>query len=252
MNRSALLILLAVLLAGDDAAAGPPNETFFAAIKENDRVKVEALLAREPALAAARRQDGASAIAAAATLHPGKGFLCTDKNPVLRAILARKPVLDVFEAALVGDVRRLAELVGRDPELVAARYPNGWTPLHFAGFGGVLDTVTLLLDKGAAIDARAKNRFHNTPLQTALLCGEREVMVHLLGRGADPNVRQGEGFHPLHEAALLGRVDLIQTLLDHGSDLSPRSDGGETPLGTALRTGQTKAAAYLRARGARK
>ena len=37
--------------------------------------------------------------------------MCTHENPVLKAILARAPTLDVFEAALVGDAKRVAVLV---------------------------------------------------------------------------------------------------------------------------------------------
>lgn len=250
MHRALLLCLLFVATPAE--AAPTKVEAFFAAIEAADRAQVEAMLGRDPQLASARLADGRSAVAAAGTMRRGNDFVCTHDNPVLRAILARAPALDVFDASLVGDVRRLSVLIGKDPGLLAARHPFGWTPLHFAAFGGSLDAVKLLLDKGAALDPRSHNRFHNTPLQTALLCSEGVVVAHLLGRGADPNVRQGEGFAPLHDAAFAGRIDLLQLLLDHGSDLNPRSDDGETPLATAERKGKTKAAGFLRARGAKK
>ena len=241
--------------AGAPASAAPPTQVaeFFAAIKAANRVKVEAMLARAPALAAAHGPKGASAVLTAALMlrTDAEGFVCTRKNPVLSAVLARAPAPDVFEAALVGDVARLSALLAADPGLIAARHQIGWTPLHFASFGGKLDTVKLLLDRGAEIDPRARNRFQNTPLQTASLCGERDVMAHLLDRGADPNVRQGEGFASLHDAAFLGRIDIIQLLLDHGADINARGDTGESPLGLAVRVKMDKAAAYLREKGAK-
>jgi uncharacterized protein len=232
------------------APAPAAVDAFFTAIEALDRATVEEMLRREPALAGARGRDGVSAVVTAATRVHGEGFVCTHENPVLRAVLARAPALDVFEAALVGDTRRLAAILDVRPRLVATTHPLGWTALHFAAFGGAREAVALLVARGAAIETRANNAFKNTPLQVAFLCGERQVIELLLARGANPNVRQGEGFHALHEAALLGRLDLIQLLLDHGAEINPRSDGGETPLGTALRKGQARVAAYLRARGA--
>src|SRR4051812_18621390 len=49
----------------------------------------------------------------------------------------------------------------------------GWTPLHFAAFGGNLAAVRLLLDHGAAIEQPAANKFANTPLHVALLTAAR-------------------------------------------------------------------------------
>jgi ankyrin repeat protein len=203
-------------------------------------------------LIAARGAKGQSVVVAAALLRrtDREGFVCTRANPVLSAVLARAPALDVFEAAVVGDIARVRALVAREPGLVTARNPIGWTPLHFAGFGGKLDAVKLLLERGAVLDARATNVFRNTPLQTASLCGEREVIAYLLERGADPNIRQGEGFGPLHDAAALGRIDIIQLLLDHGASINARGDTGATPLAIAVRFKETKAAAYLRGKGA--
>jgi ankyrin repeat protein len=230
-------------------AAATAAAALFAAIDANDREAVDRLLAGDPKLASARDDDGVSAVANAAFLRRDRGFVCTHDNPVLASLLARAPALDVFDAALVGDSGRVAALVAQDPKLVAARAKLGWTPLHFAAFGGSVATVKLLLARGAALEERAQTRFRNTALQIALLCGEAPVVTHLLERGANANVRQNLDFRPLHEAALLGRVDLIEVLLAHGAEINARTEGGETPLGTAVRTGKPKAAEYLRARG---
>src|SRR6185436_11236310 len=104
--------------------------------------------------------------------------------------------------------------------------------------------------KGANIEARAKSKFRNTPLQTAMLTGSYATAKILLDHGADPLIRQAHGFTPMHEAALLGRQDLVQLLLDHGAELNSRSDSGLTPLTDAIRGKHDALAAWMKAKGA--
>jgi uncharacterized protein len=244
LMKTMVLVLLVAL--------GGSRKALFEAVQAGDAVKIDAILAKQPKLAAARTKRGVSLVAIAGTLNQdGEGFTCTRKNPALDAVLARRPALDVFDAALVGDRERLAALLAQEPARATAVHPFGWRPLHFAAFGGKLETVKLLLASGAELDARARNHFDNTALQTAMLCGEADVVTFLLEKGADPNVRQDEGFVPLHEAAFLGRVDLAALLLAHGAELDARSAKGETPLGTAVRRGKKEVADFLRARGAK-
>src|SRR5262249_40402351 len=205
---------------------------------------VSSILDKEPTLASARTAKGVSMVQLAATqLRDEETFVCTRDNPMLQAILAHRPELDVFDAALVGDERRVAALLAADPSRVGVR------PLHFASFGGKTEVAKLLLAKGAVLDERARNKFDNTALQTGLLCGEAETVKLLLDKGANPNVRQNEGFAPLHIAAELGRPDLVELLLAHGASVNPRSDKGESPLGTALRLKRDEVAGLLRSKG---
>ena len=246
MHRVILVLIFSLAARADTPASA---EALFAAIDANDAAATDKLLARDPRLASARSEEGISAVIAAGTARAGAGFIGTHDNPVLKAILSRSPDLDVFDAALVGDNKRLAAFVTKDPKLVTAFSPLGWQPLMLASFGGNLDGVKLLLAKGAEVNARASTRFRNTSLQIALLAGEGPVIIYLLDHGADPNVRQNLDFTPLHEAAFLGRIDLIQLLLDHGAEINARSTKGETPLGSALRRSKSEAVTYLRARG---
>ena len=78
--------------------------------------------------------------------------------------------------------------------------PAGSTPLHHAAGFGTLETMTLLLDAGA--DVNAKNRRRSTPLHWALH-DEAKVRL-LLARGAAVNAKQVEGRTPLYQAASMG------------------------------------------------
>ena len=247
MKRKTIALAM-FLVAG--VAHADSKDALVEAVRAKDASKINAILDQEPTLASARTAKGASMVQLAALqLKDEETFVCTRENPMLQAVLAHKPELDIFDAALVGDERRVAALLAADPGRATALHPLGWRPLHFASFGGKTEVAKLLLAKGAVIDERAKNKFENTALQTGLLCGEADVVKLLLEKGANPNVRQNEGFAPMHLAAELGRTDLVELLLAHGAAVNPRSDKGESPLGTALKKKRNEVAELLRSKG---
>jgi cyclin-dependent kinase inhibitor 2D len=63
----------------------------------------------------------------------------------------------------------------------------GRTPLHEAIPGGFLDTIWLLLEHGA--DVEAQDGDHATPLHLAARSGKHWTVVVLLSRGANAHVR---------------------------------------------------------------
>jgi ankyrin repeat protein len=179
----------------------------------------------------------------------GEAFVPPAHNEALQALLRQNPKLDFFEMCGVGDVRQVRAALQVEPALARSWHSIGWSALHFAAFSGDAETVTLLLDRGAAIDARAHTRFLNTPLQAALLSGQISTARVLIERGADVLMRQQGGFAPIHEAALLGRRDLVDVLLAAGAEINARANDGRTPVSEALRGGHPELADYLRSHG---
>lgn len=234
-------LALATVFAADQA-------TFIKAISKNEVANVQSMLAADPSLATAHSERGTSAVTAALFINVGEGFLDPKSNEILKAVLARNPKLDLHETAALGTRDQLDALLKANP--VDARSSFGWTLLHFAAYGGNAANTELLIAKGADVNARAKTRFLNTPLQTALLSGQYATSRILLEHGADALVRQAAGFTPMHEAALLGRRDLIELLLEHGAELNSRSDSGRTPLGEAIRGKHDEIVAWLKTKGA--
>src|SRR4051812_28498392 len=94
----------------------------------------------------------------------GDGFTPPQHNKPLQALLAKHPKLTFFEVCGVGDAAEVARQLERDPKLALAWHDRGWSALHFAAFSGSADTVKLLLDRGALIDAHSRNKFKNAPL----------------------------------------------------------------------------------------
>jgi len=103
-------------------------------------------------------------------------------------------VSNAFElrsAAGEGDLVRVQAVLRDQPDLVTARDPDGWTPLHEAARGGWARVVDMLITSGAEVNAR--DRFGATPLHAAAKADEPKVVALLLDRGADPAARDWRG-----------------------------------------------------------
>jgi uncharacterized protein len=261
MNLAILLALpiLGALTVSCAAAPPPPShrhlptaDEVFAAVGAKDTSRLEALLAVRPELAGASSSDGRSAIIAALfTLDDnGETFLRAQDNGLLRALLARRPTLDAFDAAAAGDPARLGGLLDEDERRARAFHVVlGTTPLHIAAFAGRVEAVELLLRRGAEIDTITRNRFHTTPLVLALLTEQEDTARLLVGRGADLRVPEDGGRTALHVAASAGNLALVGLLLDHGADPRAKADDGSTPGALARKRGHAETAALLERRG---
>jgi ankyrin repeat protein len=128
------------------------------------------------------------------------GF-CTDQIPpaIARLLVERGAPLSVHAAAAFGFTDSLAALLQADPSLVHAKGGDGCTPLHFARD---VSTAQLLLDHGAAIDARDEDH-DSTPAQWSI--GKAPaVSRYLIDLGATPDI---------FLAAALGDSDLAAKLI---------------------------------------
>ena len=76
-------------------------------------------------------------------------------------LLAGDPELDVFEAAAVGRMERLRQLLDDDPSLANAWAEDGFQPLGLASFFGHVQAAKLLLERGAEVNSASRNDFGN-------------------------------------------------------------------------------------------
>jgi ankyrin repeat protein len=214
---------------------------FLTLVSQGDAEKVKAILKTEPSLARATDKDGVSALLKAVYYN---------RKEVVAILLAARNDLDIFEASATGRTSRVEELIKKDPSLVNAFARDGFYPLGLAVFFKHPETVKLLLDAGADVNAQARNAMKVRPIHAAAASAQIDVTRALLERGADVNARQQEGFTPLHEAAASGKIDFARLFLDHGADVNARTDSGKTALTIAVEARQEAMVKFLRERGA--
>ena len=169
----------------------------------------------------------------------------------VQALVDADPTLAIFAAAIMGDTRRLEELLTGNRSLVSVVSPDGWTPLHLAAYFGQDAAVRLLLNKGAAVTARSTNQMANTPLHAAAAGKHAEIVTLLLEHGANANAQQSGGWTPLHSAAQNGDLESARALLAGGADPSARADNQQKPLDLALTQGRQAMVEFLEAVGAK-
>ena len=139
----------------------------------------------------------------------------------IEELLAADPQLDVFEAAAVGRTDRIRELLDQDPSLANGWAEDGFQPLGLASFFGHVESVRLLLERGAEVNLASRNEMKVMPLHSAVATGDPEARYEiaklLLENGADPNARQQDDFTPLLAADQSGDERLVQLLEEHGA-----------------------------------
>ena len=127
----------------------------------------------------------------------------------------------------------------------------GISPLMLAAMNGHTAAVRLLLDMGSDINAQIETN-RNTALTLACFQGRNEVVSLLLDRKANVEHRAKTGLTPLMEAASGGYIEVGRVLLDKGADVNaaPVPSSRDTALTIAADKGHLKFVDLLLARGA--
>ncbi|XP_071250904.1 ankyrin-3-like isoform X28 [Salvelinus alpinus] len=105
---------------------------------------------------------------------------------------------------------------------------SGFTPLHIAAHYGNINVATLLLNRGASVDFKARNDI--TPLHVAAKRGNGNMVKVLLERGGKIDARTKDGLTPLHCGARSGHEQVLEMLLDRGAPILSKTKNGLSPL----------------------
>ncbi len=165
----------------------------------------------------------------------------------------------LYDACKNDDLELASRLIGQgsDPNDATETF----TPLHSCAQYDSIRVATLLIDKGAKVDALDSSL--ETPLHSAAEWGGSQVAHLLLEKRADVHRVDQDGSSPLlktwgilyhigfynMERAVNLYQDLIADLLKHGASINERSKTGRTALFAAASQRDPRPASYLISQG---
>lgn len=217
------------------------QKAFFEAIRAGDLVAVKSLVGADASLAAARNDAGVSGVLTA--VYFGRG-------EIRDFLIANGAVLDLPEAAAVGNLARVRGLIENNHAKADSFSPDGFAVVALAAFLGHLEIVQHLAAHGADVNAAASNDSGYNALTAAVTSGHFAVVQWLLDHGANANYRYSAGYSPLLTAAANGRLDIAKLLLARGADPHATTSDGKSPLSLARERNHPEVAALFQAQAA--
>lgn len=207
------------------------SKELFDAITAGDLEAVQSMTAAAPSLLDESDAQGVTPIMKA--LYHGKA-------DIAGALAERKGELDLFEAAALGRMERVRDLIDANTSRIDAISPDGFPLVSLAAFFGQFATAELLVDRGANVNAVSTNGMKLRPIHAAAARNAEPTMRKLLAAGADPNAQQQGGWTALHSAARHGNQAMLDLMLEYKADASMKSDDGKTARDMAVEAGHDR------------
>ncbi len=217
-------------------------DRLIAALRARDVERARELVEAESDLIDAVAADGETPLMASIDArHP----------EAVSLLLTRGAEVDLFAAAALGDLVRIAQLLDNDDPRRFRFDRRGWTALHLAARHGRTAAVRTLLDRGAYLPQLSATHLTNSALHEALMNGHRETAALLIERGSRVDTTDGRNWSALHMAVGSGNRDVVKLLLECAAPIDARRDNGLTPLAMAVELEADDIAILLREHGAR-
>ena len=157
-------------------------------------------------------------------LEHGADVHLKDKNGLTSLHYA---VIDVPDGLIACEVLKCLLENGAD---INALTNYNSTPLMLASRSCDVNVIKFFLNHGSKNDGRALH----------FACGRAlglDIMLCLIGNGADVNARGNDNCTPLMTASRSGHVDKINVLINHGANLHLQDDNGDTAMHYAVCSG---------------
>lgn len=212
-------------------------QPFFNSIRAGDLATVKSLLDADPSLVSATNASGVSAVLFA---------IYSGRLEIRDLLLSRGPVLQLHDAAAVGDLARVRELLANSSAQSNTYSPDGFPVVALAAVFGNLEVVRHLASHGANINSVATNATGYTALTGAVASGHTVIVDWLVRHGANPNYRYATGYSPLLTAAANGHLEIVKLLLAHGADSHATTDDGKSAVALATERHHPEIATFLR------
>ncbi|XP_041363273.1 ankyrin repeat and KH domain-containing protein 1-like [Gigantopelta aegis] len=125
------------------------------------------------------------------------------------------------------------------------RAKTGLTPLMEAASGGYVEVGRVLLERGADVNAPPVPSSRDTALTIAADKGHYRFVELLLNRGASVDVKNKKGNSPLWLACNGGHLDVVQLLVSAGADIDSQDNRKVSCLMAAFRKGHVKVVKWM-------
>jgi len=134
------------------------------------------------------------------------------------------PIFYAVHFKQASSVKILADL-GADLNLLQG---GAYTPLWWAAYNGSLDICKSLIKGGADIEKQSAT---GLPMVAAAFNGNDDIVNLFLTKGANPdNQVENSGWTPLHGAIIMGHSSTIKLLFENGADPDIKDVEGYSPL----------------------
>jgi ankyrin repeat protein len=154
----------------------------------------------------------------------------------LYGVLSTDGITPLHRAVVAGRSQIVRAAIDAGEDLSRRNTTEDATYLHTAAAYNWIDIITMLLNAGVDINAKAKQ--DTTPLMAAIINERYEAAQVLIQAGAEMNLEDSSGDTALNHAIKQGRLDLVRLVLsNHSTENSLDGSSEGSPLHLAANRG---------------
>ncbi|XP_066228535.1 transient receptor potential cation channel subfamily A member 1 [Saccopteryx leptura] len=158
---------------------------------------------------------------------------------------------DSFKVVFEGSPRELQSCVKKQKKLLKYDYVCA-SSLHYAAEEGQLELMEMIIKDSSCEVLNVMDNYGNTPMHWAAERNQVESVKLLLSKGANPNLRNSNMMAPLHLAVQRMHNNVVKVLLEHSrTDVNLEGENGNTAVMIACSKDNSEALQLLLNNGAK-